>query len=77
VLTTCDVLVQAVRDTAASEEEMTVWLQERMQLHTLPQLLKLVDQINHRVLPSSGNPTHVFPVLPGSHLTEVSTCSVL
>ena len=53
---------------------MTEWLQQRMQEHTLPQLLKLVDQINRRVLPSSGNPTHIFPVLPGSHLTEVRSC---
>ena len=62
----------AAADSKSSQAAQTEWLLQNMQPHFLRKLLHIVGQIEKQVLPTSGDASHAFPRLAGSHLSEVS-----
>ena len=63
----------AAADSKSSQDAQTEWLLKNMQPHFLRKLLHIVGQIEKQVLPTSDDPSHAFPRLAGSHLSEVSS----
>ena len=66
---------QAVADARSAEAAQVTWLRENMQSHFTRKLLRIVRDIDKFIAPQDGDPSHAFPQLAGSHLSEV--CIVL
>ena len=61
---------QAALDAREAEAAQAAWLQERIAAHFTPKLLQMTRDIARLVNPGDGDPSHAFPQLAGSHLSE-------
>ena len=58
-------------DSRQAEALQATWLQEHVRGYFTPKLLQMTRDIGALVAAGDGDPTHAFPQLAGSHLSEV------
>ena len=63
--------LQAQADARTAGEAQTAWLKANLAPHFTQKLLRVVRDILKWVAAHDGEPRHQFPLLAGSHLTEV------
>ena len=63
--------LQAQADAHTAGEAQTAWLRANLAPHFTQKLLRVVRDILKWVAAHDGEPRHQFPLLAGSHLTEV------
>lgn len=69
--------MQAAVDARSAAAAQTAWLRAQMGPHFSRKLLQVTREIEKRISLHDGNPAHRFPVLAGSHLSEVRACDAL
>lgn len=62
---------QVALDARQAEALQTTWLQDHVRQYFTPKLLQMARDIGRLVASTDGDPTHAFPQLAGSHLSEV------
>ncbi len=67
--------LQAQADARTAGEVQTAWLKANLAPHFTQKLLRVVRDILKWVAAHDGEPRHQFPLLAGSHLTEVCLAS--
>ena len=67
--------LQAAADARESEDAQVAWLQANLSPLFARRLLRIVHDIASYIAPHTGNPSHQYPLLAGSHLTQVRTCA--
>lgn len=62
---------QVALDARQAEALQATWLQDHVRQYFTPKLLQMARDIGRLVASTDGDPTHAFPQLAGSHLSEV------